>query len=155
LLKSQELTFAFVGVAPSLAVIYTASSAIQGLWRGGRSIGKYGGKRRRTMTWQFVRRIERLLVSKPTSHKQPNSEDTSSIPPLTAGLLLLSVSSLREYAETHLPPRSQLRDGFLEDISDLENPSLNRDEKVKVVERMWRSWGDNLGWRRGGGSIRT
>ncbi|KAI0031065.1 ATP synthase regulation protein NCA2-domain-containing protein [Vararia minispora EC-137] len=152
LLKSQELTFAFVGVAPALAIVYVAGGAAAGLWRGGRGQGRYGGKHHRTAAWLAVRRTERLLVSKPTSDDYLSPKG-SAIPPLTAGLLLLSVSSLRTYGECHLPLHSRLREGFLDDVGDLENPSLDRDEKVKVIERMWRSWGDVLGWRRGGASI--
>lgn len=76
--------------------------------------------------------------------------------PLTAGLLLLSVSHLRSYGETYLPGRSRLRDGFLEDVEDLEDPDLGRSEKRMVVERMWRSWGRVLGWHKvaGEGVIR-
>ena len=33
--------------------------------------------------------------------------------PLTSGLLLLSVTRLRQYAETTLPANSRLREGFL------------------------------------------
>ena len=36
--------------------------------------------------------------------------------------------------------------GFLEDIEDLENPDLGRQEKQNVIERMWRSWAYSLGW---------
>ena len=86
------------------------------------------------------------------AHAQVEPQDTndtaSTIPHLTAGLLLLSVSSLRQYAETSLPLRSRLREGFLEDVGDLEDPRLGREEKMRVVERMWRSWGRALGWER-------
>jgi nuclear-control-of-ATPase protein 2 len=47
-----------------------------------------------------------------------------------------------------LPARSRLREGFLEDVGDLEDPRLEREEKMQVVERMWRSWGHALGWER-------
>lgn len=59
---------------------------------------------------------------------------------------MISVSQLRSYAEKHLPPRSRFQEGFLEDIEDLENPDLGRQEKQSVIERMWRSWGYSLGW---------
>jgi nuclear-control-of-ATPase protein 2 len=112
-----------------------------------------------------MRRIERLLITQPDTNghehhhthvqvEQPGSnrddakETPGTIPHLTAGLLLLSVSSLREYAETWLPLRSRLREGFLEDVGDLEDPGLGREEKMRVVERMWRSWGHALGWER-------
>ena|SRR5882762_2686994 len=104
------------------------------------------------------RRIERLLVFQPksTTHHSERSiipPSSSAIPPLTSGLLLLSVTRLRTYAETYLPARSGLRSGFLEDVQDLEDPGLGRTEKLRVVDRMWKSWGEVLGWGRvaGGG----
>ncbi|KAH9936205.1 ATP synthase regulation protein NCA2-domain-containing protein [Fomitopsis serialis] len=115
LLKSQELTFAFVGVAPALAIV--------GMWTGERGRGKYGGKKRCASIWLKMRRIERLLIAQPKSHLNPSrgaAPHPSSIPPLTSGLLLLSVSHLRAYAENYLPANSNLREGFLEDVVDLE-----------------------------------
>ena len=78
----------------------------------------------------------------------PMIDDTTNgpLPPLTSGLLLISVSELRSYAESYLPERSRLREGVLEDVADLENPSLGRAAKQRVVDRMWRSWGKVLGW---------
>jgi hypothetical protein len=35
---------------------------------------------------------------------------------------------------------------FLLDLLDLENPDVNRDAKLLVVERMWRCWSVRLGW---------
>lgn len=94
------------------------------------------------------RRIERLLNSQPSSH--PSYNHKQSISPLTSGLLLLSLTRLRSYAEKHLPANSRLREGFLEDVEDLEDPRLGREEKIRVVERMWRCWGGVLGWGDGG-----
>lgn len=119
-----------------------------------------GGRRRRTAAWLTLRRIERLLITQQRTRRDHhhhthakeghhNAEDTKGeIPPLTMGLLLLSASSLREYVETWIPSRSRLREGFSEDIGDLEDPRLGREEKMRVVERMWRSWGHELGWER-------
>ncbi|KAG1745975.1 NCA2-domain-containing protein [Suillus paluster] len=147
LLKSQELTFAFVGVAPALAVIYIAGGFLGGLL----SIrpGRYGGKRGKTSVWLAMRRIERLLLFEPkSSHHRHNTENAHSdaIPALTTGLLVLSLAQLREYALTSLPARSRLREGFLEDIKDLEDPGLRRTEKLRIIDRMWKSWGKELGW---------
>ena len=36
LLKSQELTFAFVSVAPALAIVYGAVGYFRNVWSGGR-----------------------------------------------------------------------------------------------------------------------
>ncbi|KAF8073730.1 NCA2-domain-containing protein [Lyophyllum atratum] len=149
LLKSQELTFAFVGVAPALAIVYLLGGSLMAVLGGGRGRGRYGGKHAISGVWSAMRRTERLLVSQVGSHHRKDDEakdGASSIPPLTSGLLLLSVARLRTYAETHLPPRSRLREGFLEDVGDLENPDLGRADKMRVVERMWRCWGETLGW---------
>ena len=81
-----------------------------------------------------------MLISQPEQH------NADRISPLTAGLLLLSLTYLRKYGERHLPARSRLREGFLEDITDLENPDLGRADKMRVVDRMWKSWGAVLGW---------
>jgi nuclear-control-of-ATPase protein 2 len=91
------------------------------------------------------RRVERLLTSQLHGHHNAQSS-SGNISPLATGILLLSVARLRSYAETCLPSRSRLREGFLEDVGDLEDPGLARHEKLRVVDRMWRNWGDVLGW---------
>ncbi|EPT05130.1 hypothetical protein FOMPIDRAFT_1027347 [Fomitopsis schrenkii] len=157
LLKSQELTFAFVGVAPALAIVYAFGSYLRSVWTGERGKGRYGGKKRHASIWLKMRRIERLLIAQPTSHHSHTRSTTSqplSIPPLTSGLLLLSVSHLRAYAERYLAANSRLREGFLEDVADLEDPALGRTEKLRVLDRMWRSWGEVLGWTKAGESGR-
>ncbi|KAN0087554.1 ATP synthase regulation protein NCA2 domain containing protein [Tylopilus felleus] len=156
LLKSQELTFAFVGVAPALAIVYVAGGFLKRLVFGvGRE--KYGGNHGQMSVWLAMRRIERLLLFQPHRYAdQPRDVESSSnsIPPLTSGLLVLSLTHLRQYALTSLPARSRLREGFLEDVQDLEDPSLGRWEKLRVVERMWGSWGRELGWYEVAGRLR-
>ena len=172
LLKSQELTFAFVGVAPAFAVVYVVGGFLKQLVFGGRN--KYGGKHRQMSVWLAMRsiyivfcgqtsadsrdrRIERLLLFQPkTPYRhadQPRDVESSSnaIPPLTTGLLALSLTHLRQYALRSLPARSRLREGFLEDVQDLEDPSLGLREKLRVLDRMWSSWGRELGWYEVGG----
>ncbi|KAH7885316.1 NCA2-domain-containing protein [Phlebopus sp. FC_14] len=152
LLKSQELTFAFVGVAPAFAVVYVVGGFLTSLVLGGS--GRYGGRHRRLSVWLAMRRIERLLLFQPKSPHRDGVGDrpldaqpfSDSIPPLTSGLLVLSLTHLRHYALTCLPSRSRLREGFLEDVQDLEDPSLGRWEKLRVLDRMWNSWGHELGW---------
>ncbi|KIY64827.1 nuclear control of ATP synthase 2, partial [Cylindrobasidium torrendii FP15055 ss-10] len=158
LLKSQELTFAFVGVAPAFGIVYLSLGYFRGLWTS-RSSGAYGGKLKRTNAWfimrcedqqcahhhaliMVARRIERLLTLDATTG------DGKMLSTRAAGLLLVSVAHLQSYAEKHLPKRSRLREGFLQDVDDLSNPALTRQQKVRVVERMWRSWGHTLGWGR-------
>jgi len=94
------------------------------------------------LTLFHTRRIERLLILQPADRQQVTA--------LTSGLLLLSLARLRTFAVNNLPLNTRLRHGFLEDLSDLENPDLGRDAKLEVVHRMWRCWGSQLGWERCG-----
>ena len=55
LLKSQELTFAFVGVAHAFAIVYIVSGYLKSLWAGGRGRGRYGGRRKRIGAWTAMR----------------------------------------------------------------------------------------------------
>ena len=55
LLRSQELTFGFVGVAPSLAILYALGGWFADTWRGGQGKGRYGGKRRRQAAFESIR----------------------------------------------------------------------------------------------------
>jgi len=163
LLRSQELTFAFVGVAPALAITYLAGGWLSDFLFGRKE--KYGGRRVKHTVWSNMRRIERLLTSShhstpertlllrsqplrssSSSQRFQSSNTTDLLPPMTNGLIILSLTQLRDYAINHLPARSRLREGFLEDVSDLENPELGREEKRRVIERMWRCWGHQLGW---------
>lgn len=65
LLKSQELTFAFVGVAPVIAITYAVGGVLTRIWEGGRGIGKYGGHRRRTVAWLVMRCVCWFVISCP------------------------------------------------------------------------------------------
>lgn len=53
LLRSQELTFAFVGVAPALAIVYLAGGWLKELFFGKRE--KYGSPRVRLNVWTNIR----------------------------------------------------------------------------------------------------
>ena len=55
LLKSQELTFAFVGVAPAFAIVYLVLGLLGGLLGGIGGRGRYGGSRRRREVWNVMR----------------------------------------------------------------------------------------------------
>lgn len=55
LLKSQELTFAFVGVAPALAVVYAVVGGLDRLWNITKGSGSWGGKKKRRAVWEGMR----------------------------------------------------------------------------------------------------
>jgi nuclear-control-of-ATPase protein 2 len=67
LLKSQELTFAFVGVAPVIAATYAVCGLLIRIWEGGRGIGRYGGRHRRTIAWLVMRWVTAFMISLTTS----------------------------------------------------------------------------------------
>ncbi|KAF9476615.1 NCA2-domain-containing protein [Pholiota conissans] len=138
LLKSQELTFAFVGVAPALAVVYTVLGGLDRLWNLSKGSGSWGGRKRKRAVWEGMRRIERLLIIHPGTSSSDSSASTS-ITPLSTGLLILSLTRLRSYALTYLPAR--VRSPFLQDLNDLEDTNLDREAKLRIVDRMWRCWG--------------
>jgi nuclear control of ATPase protein 2 len=58
LLKSQELTFAFVGVAPALAIVYVIFGWVKNVWQSGQGRGKYGGRGRRQSIWLAMRYVD-------------------------------------------------------------------------------------------------
>jgi ATP synthase regulation protein NCA2 len=107
-----------------------------------------------------MRRIERLLVVDSISEggqDRPKANGTTrtdgpkgTLSPTTQGLLLLYLTHLRGFAEKYLKESTRFREGFLEDVEDLEDTRLGREEKRIVVRRMWESWGTELGWRRMG-----
>ncbi|KAG2010232.1 hypothetical protein CC2G_013069 [Coprinopsis cinerea AmutBmut pab1-1] len=226
LLKSQQLTFAFVGVAPALITLYIVSQTGLTLtrmtWALGRNLAKRAWSGTKTVTagvctllsllglrtqeisvekwagqgvigelskaifgnktsagttgksqtvligkvslrqaWADLRRVERLLIRGGT----PKDEVQHHPSPLSTGLILLSLARLRVYGNSlpvysPLPGSSQrplgrsvgtiglrlsasstrldLRGAFLEDLNDLADPSIAREDKLRVVSRMWR-----------------
>ncbi|KAJ3981467.1 ATP synthase regulation protein NCA2-domain-containing protein [Lentinula detonsa] len=190
LMKSQELTFAFVGLSPAMAIVYVVGGYLRRIiWPSDHDKGKYGGSKARERVFWAMRRVERLLVLDQSSSRDAvannlNANGASSTHPsaLTTGLLILSLTQLRTYAERHLPSSStpqdhgssstvavpsgsnigstaaattsssnlltfsatSLREAFLEDLSDLQDPELGVDQKRMIVERMWRCWGETV-----------
>ncbi|KAK4683942.1 nuclear control of ATPase protein 2, partial [Tremellales sp. Uapishka_1] len=124
LLRSQQLTFAFVGVAPSVLILYGIGGWLQGVWR-----GEKRGKAQRRRYFNGLRDIEKLLLTYPKNEEEMTDRDR--------GLLIVSVSGLRSWA-TGL---GGSREAFLDDLRMVENPKLTRGDKLRVVERIWRCWG--------------
>ena len=95
-----------------------------------------------------MRRIERLLITqggqKARQQISKNSEDViidenENEEARSTGLLFLSLSRLQTYASQYLS--SRIREPFLEDLEDLADPQLGREDKLLVVSRVWRCWG--------------
>ncbi|GAA6047664.1 hypothetical protein JCM3770_001615 [Rhodotorula araucariae] len=165
MLKSQQLTFGFVGVAPSMLVLAVLARWVRGLTRSD------GGRKRRAEVhrrcWMTVRQLD-LLLSPPRSARRasppappPASASTSTSPPvglvasasLTQGNLLLCLASLRAYAHSPLFPRrrdTQLRSAFLADVRAVERDGATaaRRERRQLVKRLER-WATALKWDEG------
>ncbi|KAK4512389.1 uncharacterized protein ATC70_003087 [Mucor velutinosus] len=142
LLKSNELNFAFLAVAPSMLLTWASISwfrnTIQG--RSQQKMKKTGLPMKETL-----RRIERqLIVMEPIHQEKGELNEWSSgnqyqIECETQGILLCEVHLLRAYARS-LPLQNSTRARFLEDIRDLENPSLTNEQKIQTIARMSRFW---------------
>jgi len=159
MLKSQQLTFGFVGVAPSMLILIAVGRWARGLTRSDGGAKKKAEERKKCwMVMRYVfsapevsrrvlilidrRRQLDLLLSPP----RPSQTLTSST---TQGLVLLSLSSLRSYAYSpQFPSRdTQLLSSFLEDIRALEDlgARAGKEERKILIGRL-RRWGTVLGW---------
>ncbi|CAG8778887.1 3593_t:CDS:2, partial [Gigaspora rosea] len=129
LLKSNELNFAFLAVGPSIFGIYLIYKWIKVLWWKKESLlgGLQGTK---VKMQESLRQVERILV---------NNYSSVSMPFAAQGLVLCHVHQLRS-CSLHLPTKNNLRKRFLEDLRDLEDPSMTVNQKILTCERMRRCW---------------
>ncbi|GAC96150.1 predicted mitochondrial protein [Pseudozyma hubeiensis SY62] len=154
LLKSQQLLFGAVGIAPALGVLYVSQNYVRTkLFSLGASRSESSGRGYQMRAWEAMRRVDRLLsIPRPASsagvgaqkveeEMSPRDRDD-----LTQGLLLLDLSTLRSASGPLLMTLSKgkkaaarrLQRHFLQDIRDLESGEHS------AVERMWRSWGHSV-----------
>ncbi|KAI9266830.1 ATP synthase regulation protein NCA2-domain-containing protein [Phascolomyces articulosus] len=132
LLKSNELNFAFLAVAPSMLLTWAFFAWLKNVYsrRTGHQVGKIAQPIREAM-----RRVERLFNLASVDVK-PEEEQLDCE---SHGILICEIHLLRIYA-LQLPRRHSIRDHFMEDLRDLENPKLTVAQKLNVVTRMSRSW---------------
>ncbi|KAM0756588.1 NCA2-domain-containing protein [Meredithblackwellia eburnea MCA 4105] len=142
MLRSQQLTFAFVGVAPSLIVLVGVGQWVRGLLR--TDGGKKHAREVRRKNWATMRHLDALLSPSPSS--SPSSKASQA---QTQGFLILELTALRSYATSRYFPTkdTQLTDAFLQDVRALENSGTESQMDVRrvLVDRLWR-WSDALGW---------
>lgn len=150
MLKSQQLLFGAVGIAPALGILYVSQNYIRTkLFNLSTSRSESSGRGYQMRAWEAMRRVDRLLSSPPTdaTKRTTSAENTrGSRDDLTQGLLLLDLSTLRSASGPLLMTLSKgkkaaarrLQRQFLQDIRDLESGEHS------AVERMWRSWGSSV-----------
>jgi hypothetical protein len=137
-LGSQELTFAFVSMAPALLPAVSLVYAVGG-YLGRRFASKSNSGRRqrrpRTAAWFTKRRMKRLLITQPRTSGDRHHHNSGpgrrrrrqGRDPAADGFVAALLSSLLQHAKTWQQPKSRLRKEFLESIRDL----------MRVVEMMW------------------
>jgi len=130
LLQSQQLTFAFVGVAPSLLLLFSIFKYLHFLYA---RIRGSGGRRvantNRRAVWHALRHMNELLL-----------EDSAKLDVIN-GYLLIQTQILRDYTQKGGFPRDQdLKEAFLDDVRLLENSHSKRD----VLARIHTSWASVL-----------
>lgn len=127
LLQSQQLTFAFVGIAPSILILWMVWGWVRNL-----TSDSNRGKGRKRRYFFGMRSIERLLITSTSDEGRMNDRDR--------GMLIVEVSGLRVWAAGM---KAYKREAFLSDLRLFEDQSLDRDDKLRVVDRIWRCWGLN------------
>ncbi|RMZ87385.1 hypothetical protein DV736_g5390, partial [Chaetothyriales sp. CBS 134916] len=124
LLKSQELLFGFVGIAPGVLISYFVAQWLRnsfGSRKGIRSSKKKGE------TVRVLRNIDRTLNNSiPTPNGLLSYKDH--------GLLLCEVNVLRRRAALVLPGNVQRE--FFEDLNDLMDIRIGVARQIKVLERI-------------------
>ncbi|TKY87206.1 hypothetical protein EX895_003883 [Sporisorium graminicola] len=152
LLKSQQLLFGAVGIAPALGILYVSQNYVRTkLFRLSTSRSESSGRGYQMRAWEAMRRVDRLLSSPPTESSTSKAATGTGRAEhrrsdLTQGLLLLDLSTLRSASGPLLMSLShgkkatarRLQRQFLQDIRDLESGEHS------AVERMWRSWGHSV-----------
>ncbi len=140
LLKSQELLFGFVGVAPGVLISYFVFQWLRGTFGGRRGIerNKKKGETIRVLRYGTAlpprnlplirfRNIDRTLqTAAPTQSGMLSYKDH--------GLLLCETHVLRQRAALVLPGNVQRE--FLEDINDLMEIRMGIERQIKVVDRI-------------------
>ncbi|KAF7721550.1 Nuclear control of ATPase protein 2 [Apophysomyces ossiformis] len=126
LLKSNELNFAFLAVAPSMLLTWASLNWLRNIYqrRSGQRLKQKGRPIRAA-----IRRIDRIL-NLAVEHDNDQLLDCQ-----TQGSLLYEVHLLRSYTNC-LPKRHAIRELFIEDLRDLENPELTQMQKLRTIARM-------------------
>lgn len=124
LLQSQELTFAFIGVTPSLLILWGLTR-----WIASRTSKRRGvrGDKALTPVRETLQEIDRLLGSS-TEEELSYKEQ---------GLLMCHIHLVRSYA-SNLPLVRSSRRQLLQDLRSLEDPDQSLAQKRRTIERIWR-----------------
>lgn len=130
ILKSQELLFGMVGIAPGILISWFAFK-----WLGSTFGGRRGlrAAQQQGDTVRLLRNIDRTLSNAvPTEDGMLSYKDN--------GLLLCEIHVLRQTA-ARVIPSSIFNHDFLEDVRDLMNVNQGIEKQLRVVARLDRAYG--------------
>jgi len=131
LLKSQQLVFGFVGVTPSLIILYAFFRYLSSLPSRRRGLRQGVVKSDIVKT---LRNIERILCL----HDMKRGDVLTF---RDRGLLLCECYVVREFVGGMA---RGVRREFLQDLEDLEDVSLGVERQLRTIARMWRVWAKYL-----------
>jgi nuclear control of ATPase protein 2 len=140
LLKSQQLVFGFVGVTPSLIILYTLFRYFSSLPTRRRGLRQGIAKEDAMKTLRTIDRI----VGMHDDDAFPGEFESAQRGQLgykESGLLICNSYLLRRFV-SELPGKLQLE--FMSDLTDLENVALGVERQRRTVARIWRVWGKFL-----------
>lgn len=142
LLKSQELVFEFIAILPTgLIVIWVLRNFRLIAKKGWRSIFSINLSSYRSHAKRNLNTIERLLILGQQDSRD-HSNEANYVNYFNNGELLIEILLLEKNLAKVLP-NSRLGELKL-DIGDLNNKCLLNEFKVKIVEKMWRNYGQYL-----------
>lgn len=131
LLKSQQLVFGFVGVTPSIIILYALVRYLSTLRTRRRGLRQGVAKSDVVKT---LRNIERILcLHDPFRGNVLTFRDS--------GLLLCECYVVTDFVR--VLPRG-IRREFMEDLTDLENITSGVERQLRTMARIWRVWRDYL-----------
>ncbi|CAH7666942.1 ATP synthase regulation protein NCA2-domain-containing protein [Phakopsora pachyrhizi] len=148
MLRSQSLTIAAIGVAPSMLICFTIGKLSTYLLSRRTSVVGKGTRAVRMEVRLAMRRIERSLIlissnpSEDNNHPILTSHQKS--PSRTIGNLFLDLNLLRRFANSsHFPRKlsnSRIKNEFLNDVQDLEDLNVSWITKRKLSKRFVKQW---------------
>ena len=130
MLQSQQLTFAFIGVAPSIIILVGAVRYVRSLFNVNPR-GSSRAKMEKRRAWLALRAVDKLF----------QEEDTGAHDDHLTGSTLLHLQVLRDFAASNAFPikNKVIRQDFVGDVRDLEVTSADRLRRRKI-DRFWRTW---------------
>lgn len=145
MLQSQQLTFAFVGVAPSLLILFGAVRWLRGSFNVGSGQRMKKGRSARRRVWLALRTVDKLLQRDEPSLATVDDQERHAAQRL--GSILVELQVLRSFADSRNFPSKDaaVKYEFIYDIRQLET-AASVSNKRRMISRFWQIWSLPLGF---------